>query len=127
MSAVTQNRQTPSLVLRTEFIGKLTSRQIVAQALIDSGAEGIILHERFVSCHHLTQFPVPILFPVCNVDGSENIIGRVTEYTVQHARIYNHDRTAYHEEDVELYITDIRDHDVILGTDWLNEHNPEID
>lgn len=127
MSAVTRNRQTPSLELYLEFIGKNTGRKIVANALIDSGAEGLIINASFAKSHHFSLLPVPAPFPVRNVDGSENIMGYVTHFTIQRVRIYNHDRSSYHEEEIELYVTDIGDHDVILGSDWLTEHNPEID
>ena len=32
----------------------------------------------------------------------------------------------YHEEHSKLYITSLRDHDIIFGTDWLQAHNPEV-
>lgn len=54
-------------------------------------------------------------------------MGLVTHTIIQQIRIYNHKTNAYHEEDTELYIIDIRDQDVILGTNWLNIHNPNID
>ncbi|KAF5334463.1 hypothetical protein D9758_017571 [Tetrapyrgos nigripes] len=47
MSAITRNRQVPSITLKTELIGKVTSRKIDANALIDSSAEGIIINSRF--------------------------------------------------------------------------------
>lgn len=127
MSAVTRNRQTPSITLELEFIGKLTGKRIVAQALVDSGAEGIIINARYANAHHFTLIPLSSPFPVRNVDGSENVMGWVRHYTVQLVRIYSRDGQSYHEELIELYVTDIGDHDVILGTDWLDEHNPEID
>jgi len=33
---------------------------------------------------------------------------------------------AYHNETVEFYITTLREHNIILGMDWLHAHNPEI-
>ena len=33
----------------------------------------------------------------------------------------------FHEEQSEFYITTIGNHDIILGTDWLKAHNPEVD
>jgi hypothetical protein len=33
----------------------------------------------------------------------------------------------FHEESTELYVTTLGDHDIILGTDWLHAHNPEVD
>ncbi|KAI0709710.1 hypothetical protein C8T65DRAFT_516237, partial [Cerioporus squamosus] len=65
-------------------------------ALLDSGAEGIIMHSHFAKAHHFTLRPLQQLFPICNVDGTKNIMGWVY-------------------------------HDLILGTNWVDEHNPKID
>jgi hypothetical protein len=32
-----------------------------------------------------------------------------------------------HQEDIEVAITNIGNHDLLLGTDWLKAHNPSID
>ncbi|KAF5345315.1 hypothetical protein D9758_002139 [Tetrapyrgos nigripes] len=127
MSAITRNKQIPSITLKTELIGKITGRKIDASALIDSGAEGIIINSQFAQRNQLTLLPIKNPFPVRNVDGSENTMGWVREYTIQNLRIYSRDNKAYHEEQAEFYVTDIGDHDIILGTDWLEEHNPDID
>ncbi|KAF5352274.1 hypothetical protein D9758_011938 [Tetrapyrgos nigripes] len=127
MSAITRNRQMPSITLKTELIGKVTGRKIDANALMDSGAEGIIINSQFAQENQLTLLPIEKLFPVRNVDSSENTMGWVQEYTIQNLRIYSQDNRAYHEEKAEFYVTDIGDHDIILGTDWLEEHNPDID
>ncbi|KAF5374292.1 hypothetical protein D9758_004617 [Tetrapyrgos nigripes] len=127
MSAITRNKQIPSITLKTELIGKITGRKIDANALIDSGAEGIIINSQFAQRNQLTLLPIKNPFPVRNVDGSENTMGWVREYTIQNLRIYSRDNKAYHEEQAEFYVTDIGDHDIILGTDWLDEHNPDID
>ncbi|KAF5363153.1 hypothetical protein D9758_008364 [Tetrapyrgos nigripes] len=127
MLAITRNRQIPSITLKTELIGKVTGRKIDANALIDSGAEGIIINGQFAQKHQLTLLPIKKPFPVRNIDGSENTMGWVREYTIQDLRIYSQDNKVYHKEKAEFYVTDIGDHDIILGTDWLEEHNPDID
>ncbi|KAF5344660.1 hypothetical protein D9758_016425 [Tetrapyrgos nigripes] len=116
MSAITRNKQIPSITLKTELIGKITGRKIDANALIDSGAEGIIINSQFAQRNQLTLLPIQNPFPVRNVDGSENTMGWVREYTIQNLRIYSRDNKAYHEEQAEFYVTDIGDHDIILGT-----------
>ncbi|KAF5348963.1 hypothetical protein D9758_014231 [Tetrapyrgos nigripes] len=127
MSAVTHNQQVPLITLKTELIGKITGRKIDADALIDSGVEGIIINSHFVQENWLTLLPIKNPFPVQNVDGSKNTMGWVCHYTIQKLRIYSQDNKLYHEETAEFYVTDIRDHNIILSTDWLEEHNPEID
>ncbi len=47
-------------------------------------------------------------------------------YTIQCVCIHSQDGQSYHKELVELYVTDIGDHNIILGTDWLDKHNPSI-
>jgi hypothetical protein len=32
-----------------------------------------------------------------------------------------------HQEYIEVAITNTRNHDLLLGTDWLKAHNPSID
>ncbi|KAF5347540.1 hypothetical protein D9758_014500 [Tetrapyrgos nigripes] len=117
----------PSIELKTELIGKITGRKIDAIALLDSGAEGVIINNTFAQKHHLNQIPIEKPFLVQNVDGSENVMGWVTHYTIQKLQIYAQDRKSYHEETAKFYIMDIGDYDIILGTDWLEHHNPEID
>ncbi|TFY55573.1 hypothetical protein EVG20_g9269, partial [Dentipellis fragilis] len=96
-------------MLRTKLIGRITGRQLDAEALLDSGAEGLVLHPRFAAQHNLTLNPLKHPFPVCNVDNSENVMD------------------SYHQEKVQFFVADIGDFDIILGTDWLEEYNPEID
>ncbi|KAF5343984.1 hypothetical protein D9758_012908 [Tetrapyrgos nigripes] len=126
MSAVTCNQQVPLITLKTELIGKITSRKINADALIDSGAEGIIINSHFARENYLTLLPIENPFPVCNIDGSENTMGWVHHYTVQKLCIYSQDKRSYHKEMAEFYVTDTGDHDIILSTDWLEEHNLEV-
>jgi hypothetical protein len=33
----------------------------------------------------------------------------------------------HHQEQAELYVTALGNHDIIFGTDWLKAHNPEVD
>jgi len=47
------NRQVPSIVLRVTLVGKLSGREISACALLDSGAEGIIMDDGFMHANGL--------------------------------------------------------------------------
>ena len=64
--------------------------------------------------------------PVKNVDGTLNKRGSVHFTTIQRIHIKTPE-DHYHEELSELYVTTLGDHDIILGTDWLHAHNPEVD
>ncbi len=127
ISGLTRNCQTLLITLDININGHITRHQIGAHALLDSGAEGIIMHFHFTKAHRLTLKPLQQPFPVRNVDSTENIMGWVRHTTIQTIQIYSQNGCFSHQERVEFYITDVRDHDLILGTDWLNEHNPEID
>jgi hypothetical protein len=107
------------------LVGQKTGREISARALLDSGAEGIIVDHAFAIRNGLTLRTLTRPIPVKNVDGSLNKKGPVKYTTIQTIRIKNSDDD-YHEERSELYVTSLGDHDIILGTDWLKAHNPEV-
>ena len=97
-----------------------------AKVLIDSGAEGLLIDEQF--CHEkrikLKKIHTPI--PVFNVDGSANKGGFITEKACLLMRMTNTEGD-YHDEQCELLVTKLGGEHVVLGTDWLHEHNPQID
>ncbi|KAI0054341.1 hypothetical protein BV25DRAFT_1817178, partial [Artomyces pyxidatus] len=126
MSAVTRNRQTPSITLKSHIIDYIHGTQTDAEALLDSGAEGIVIHPDYAKSHNLAIKELAKPFPVCNVDGTNNVMGYVTGTTTQTIRIYSKDFQSYHEEIAEFFLANIGLFDIILGTDWLEAHNPEI-
>jgi gag-polyprotein putative aspartyl protease len=120
-----RNIRSPSITLRVSLVGKHSGKEISARALVDSGAEGMIIHQDFAKRNNLTLRTLKSPLPVRNVDGSSNTSGAVHHTTIQTLRI-KAPQNNYHEERSEFYITAIGDHDIILGTDWLNAHNPEV-
>jgi hypothetical protein len=108
------------------LVGKTSGREISAKALLDSGAEGIIIDHDFAKKHKLTLRTLVHPISVRNIDGTPNKQGTVKHTTIQTLRIKSL-TDAFHEETLELYVTSLGDHDVILGTDWLKAHNPEVD
>ena len=108
------------------LVGKKTGQEISARALLDSGAEGIIVDQDFATKNNLTLRTLVNPLPVKNVDGTLNKRGSVKFTTIQKIRIKT-SKEDYHEELSELYVTTLGDHDIILGTDWLHAHNPEVD
>jgi hypothetical protein len=121
-----RNRQSPSIVLRVTLVGKKSRQEISACTLLDSGAEGIIMDNDFAKRNNLTLWTLVNPLPVKNVDGTLNERGSVRYTTIQcvHIKTIEHQ---FHKESVELYVTTLGDHDIILGTDWLHAHNPEVD
>jgi len=107
------------------LIGKHSGKEISARALVDSGAEGMIINHDFAKKHALTLRQLKKPLPVRNVDGSSNKSGAVLSTTIQTIRLWT-PSNQYHEERSEFYVTAIGTHDIILGTDWLLAHNPEV-
>ena len=107
------------------LVGQKTGREISARALLDSGAEGIIIDHAFALKHKLTLRTLLRPIPVKNVDGTLNQAGAVRHTTIQNLRITT-PNDHYHQERSELYVTAIGGYDLILGTDWLKAHNPEV-
>ena len=113
-------------MLRGSLIGKHSGKQINARILLDSGAEGLIINEAFVKRNSLTLQKLIHTFPAVNVDGSPNSHGLIQYTTIQRLRLLGQESN-YHQEEAEFYVTNIGDTDIILGTDWLKHHNPEVD
>ena len=115
-----RNIRAPSIRLAVRIVHN--ENQINAIALLDSGAEGIYCNSKFV-----TRYKLPIqaldtpIYPR-NVDGSTNQYG-----AIRHAAILRMEMGQRHRETTELLVTNIGEHDILLGTDWLKAHNPNID
>ena len=124
ITAITWNKQIPSIELKSELIDKITGCKIDATALLDSGAEGIIINDTFATRHHLNRIPIKKPFPV------RNVMGWVTHYTTQKLRIHTPKWDSHHEETTEFYIMDIGDHRLAktsqpenrLGRFWSRTH-----
>lgn len=89
--------------------------------MIDSGATGLFLHQRFVDKHKVFIKPLRNSIGLFNIDGSHNSAGRITHF----ARL----RTVVddQEEWTEFLVSNIGSEDVILGLPWLRKVNPNID
>ena len=86
----------------------------------------MIINHDFAKQHKLTLRTLRSPLPVKNVDGSMNRTGPIHSTTIQTVRIQN-DQNEFHQERSEFYVTTIGTHDLILSTDWLKAHNPELD
>ena len=89
LTTITKNIRSPSIALKVYLIGKLSGKQISAKALLDSGAEGMIIHERFVERNHLSTKKLTRPLPAQNVDGTQNTHGSITHSTIQRLRIHD--------------------------------------
>ena len=89
--------------------------------MVDSGATTKFLNRRFMKDNKVTTRKLKKPIPLYNIDGSENRDGTVSEVAVLDMTI------GTHRESVVFIVTDIGEEDVIIGLDWLREHNPDID
>src|SRR6266852_2447991 len=113
-------------MLRVSLIRKQSGKSISARALLDSGAEGMIINHDFVMDHVLTLHTLRKPLPIKNVDSSLNKVSPIQHTTIQTIHIQTPDNQ-YHKEWFKFYVTAVGTHNVILGTDWLKAHNPELD
>jgi len=97
-------------------------KEIDAEAILDSGAEGVYCNTSFIKKYGLPTYDIePPVYPR-NVDGTLNKQGAIC-----HATILQMGIGARHWENIEVTITNTRQHKILLGTDWLKAHNPSID
>ena len=89
--------------------------------MIDSGATGIFVSEKFVSENHVVRKPMKHPIVLYNIDGSKNKAGSITHYATLRLQVGTFDKY------VDCYVTNISNEDLILGIPWLREVNPDID
>lgn len=88
--------------------------------MIDSGANGCFISERFVQQHGIATHKKKARYELRAVDGSAlPDVDRETD-TIRLAH-------QQHLEDTSLDIVEMANHDIVLGIPWLEWHNPTID
>jgi hypothetical protein len=90
------------------------------QALIDCGATGCFIDIEWAKLNNIPTRPLTNPIPVYNVDGTANDAGMITDV----ADIILH--YANHLERTQLAVTRLGKQSMILGYNWLCNHNPEI-
>ena len=94
---------------------------ITVEALLDSGATGLVLSSKFAKKQGFKLKKLERLMNVRNMDGSLNKEGPI-EYTVK-VNIYYQE----HRERTEINVIGGQKWMVILGMPWLAHYNLEID
>ena len=112
-----------SLQIETILIGK--NRKVATQALVDSGATGIFMHPCFVKMHQIRTQKTPAPIPVNTVQNIEFKGGPITKFAELKLQVLG-EGGGTHTELARFYVAEIGKEDVILGTNWLLEHNPEV-
>jgi len=103
--------------IRTTDMNKLYS----VEALLDCGATRSLINRDFVCSKGMNTQTLSHNIPVFNVDGSPNEAGQISEVV----DVVLHYKT--HSKRMLLAISRLRKQNLILGYDWLKDHNPKID
>jgi hypothetical protein len=90
--------------------------------MVDSGATQSFIHKSLVEKYDIpvTQLDQPVALDVA--DGHPIKSGVIAERTSSVSMC-----VGSHHEKINLYVTNIGQHSIILGTSWLKKHNPRID
>src|SRR5579863_6043213 len=115
-----RNVRMPSIQLKVRIVHN--GIKIDATALLDSGAEGNYANTKFIEKHKIPIYDIEHPVYPRNVDGTLNQQG-----AIRHAAILRMEMADQHRETLEIAITNMGKHDILLGTNWLKAHNPSID
>lgn len=110
-----------SLFLQIELETTDTAARTSVRALVDCGATGSFIDRDYVREHKLNTRKLSRPIAVYNVDGTANESGSISEVLDVIIRYRNH------SERTLLAVTSLGKQSLLLGYDWLKEHNPEID
>jgi len=94
---------------------------VVTEALLDSGATGLVMSEEFAKKHKLKRTKLERPVYVRNVDGMLNYTGPIVD-TVEVEIFFKG-----HKERMLIDVIGEQKWSVILGMPWIECHNPEID
>ena len=114
----------PSIVVPVQLCKK--SQKIAAKALVDSGATNSLIHQDFVKTHQLPTQPLNPPIKIMNIDGSINQAGLITQQVIIPMILEGKDKRS-HLERIILLVTDTGSDNLVLGMNWIQQHNPEID
>jgi hypothetical protein len=95
------------------------NKEIIAYALVDSGAQGNIINREFAEKHNLPFRAKSEPMKLILADGKTTRSGEVTHYVPVKVKIGDH------EELIAFDATTVS-YDTILGLSWLKKHNPVI-
>jgi len=90
------------------------------QALVDSESSSSCISQKFVKENNLNTCKLPFPITCYNADSSTNKDGSVMEVIKMNMTISNH------QELIQLSVTNLGNHDLFLGYNWLQKHNLSI-
>jgi hypothetical protein len=109
-----------SLTVDVEIESMDTAVKRCTQALIDCDATGCFIDIEWAKLNNVPTRPLTNPIPVYNVDGTANDAGAITDIADVILRYENH------SERTQLAITRLGKQSLILGYNWLHNHNPGI-
>jgi len=110
-----------SLLLPVEIGTTDTSELHSVKALLDSRATGSFINRDFVHSKGINTWTLSCNIPVFNVDGSSNEARQISE--VVDVLLYY----KTHSKRMLLAVSGLGKQSLILGYNWLKDHNPKID
>jgi len=110
-----------SLLLPVEIGTMGISKLHSIKALLDCGATGSFINRDFVCSKGMNTWTLSCNIPVFNIDSSSNKAGQISE-VVDVVLQYK-----THSERMLLAVFGLGKQNLILGYDWLKDHNPKID
>jgi len=110
-----------SLLLPVEIGTTDTSELYSVKALLDSGATGSFIDRDFVRSKGINTRTLSRNIPVFNVNGSPNEAEQISEVVDILLRYKTH------SERMLLAVSGLRKQSLILGYNWLKDHNPKVD
>jgi len=113
--------QGTSLLLLVEIGTMDTSELHFVKALLDCGATRSFINRDFVCSKGMNTWTLSCNIPVFNVNGSPNEAGQISEVMDIVLRYKTHSKRML------LAISGLGKQSLILGYDWLKDHNPRID
>jgi len=110
-----------SLLLLVEIETTDTSELHSVKALLNSGATGSFIDRDFVCLKGINTRTLSCNIPVFNVNGSPNKAGQISEVIDVLLRYKTHSKRML------LAVSGLGKQSLILGYNWLKDHNPKVD
>ena len=90
---------------------------------VDNGCQATSIHPLLVQKYNLHTRRLPTPIAMSNANGSPNKQKVATHVAQIHLRFPKYD----HEEYLEVLVLELGHNQMLLGINWLNFHNPEVD
>jgi hypothetical protein len=102
-------------------VAESEKRTVETNELLDCGAGGTFIDQRFVKNHELTMTPLRKRILVRNVDGTLNKNGTITQSMILDLKVNGRTKKT------RFLVTGLGKETIILGLPWLQDINPKID